>query len=287
MTKTQAIPVDPSNTAALEAWDGDDGAYWSEYEDVFDRSLHRYRRSFVDAASIASTHRVLDIGCGTGETTRDAARVALSGSALGVDLSARMLDLARKRAAEQAIGNARFLQADAQVHSFDEASFDVAISRTGAMFFGDPVVAFANIGRALRDSGRLVLLVWQSVAMNHWVRDFTAALAVGREQPTPPAGAPGPFSLADPARARSILSEAGFGDIAVEGVEKPMWFGATSDDAYTFVRGLGFTEFMLRDLDDRARARALDDLRASIGAHETDEGVLYPSAMWILSAKRA
>jgi hypothetical protein len=124
------------------------------------------------------------------------------------------------------------------------------------------------------------------VAVNHWVRDFTAALAVGSEQPTPPAGAPGPFSLADPTRARSILSDAGFGDISLEGVEEPMWFGATGDAAYTFVRGLGFTEFMLRDLDDHARARALDDLRTSIDAHETDEGVLYPSATWIISATR-
>ena len=87
---------------------------------------------------------MLDIGCGTGQTTRDAARAASAGSALGVDLSSRMLDYARRRAAEEGVTNVTFAQADAQIHPFEPGAYDVAISRTAAMFFGDHVAAFTQ-----------------------------------------------------------------------------------------------------------------------------------------------
>jgi SAM-dependent methyltransferase len=163
----------------------------------------------------------------------------------------------------------------------------VAISRTGAMFFGDPVAAFANIARALRPGGRLVLLTWQELSRNHWVRDFLAAVAAGRDLPSPPPDAPGPFSLAGPDRVHEILTAAGYADVRMDGIDESMFFGATADDAYRFVRGLGLIEFMLRDLDDTRRAEAVVALRATIEAHETADGMLYPSAAWIIRACRA
>jgi SAM-dependent methyltransferase len=287
MAATRVLAVDPSNADALRAWDGDDGDYWSRNERIFDGSVSRYREPFFAAAAIAPGARVLDVGCGTGQTTRDAARLARDGgAALGVDLSSRMLDVARRRAAEEGIDNVEFLQADAQVHRFGDGRYDVAISRTGTMFFGDPVAAFANIMRALRPEGRVVLLVWQALERNHWIRDFSAALSGGRDMPTPPPDAPGPFSLSDPDRVRSLLSTAGLVDVELEGVSEPMYFGDDADDAERFVRGLGFTGFMLRDLDDEGRASALAALRASIEAHETPDGVLYASAAWIVTARR-
>jgi SAM-dependent methyltransferase len=281
------VPVHPSNVEALRAWDGADGAYWAENEATFDAVVARYDPPFFEAAAIAPDERVLDIGCGNGQTTRDAARRATNGAALGVDLSSQMIERARRRAAEQGISNIGFLQADAQVYPFDAEAFDVAISRTGAMFFGDPVEAFTNIARALRPGGRLVLLVWQELSRNHWIRDFAAALAVGRDLPTPPPDAPGPFSLARPERVHEVLSAAGFTDIRLDGVEELEFFGATAAEAFRFVRGLGFSEFMLRDLDDARRSQALAALRAMIEAHETDDGVLYPSAAWIIQSRRS
>jgi SAM-dependent methyltransferase len=278
----------PSNADALRAWDGSEGAYWAEHETTFDRSIARYQARFFAAAAITAGDRVLDVGCGNGQTSREAARLAApGGSALGVDLSSRMIERARRRATEAGVTNCRFEQADAQVHPFEAAGFDVAISRTGAMFFGDPVAAFANIARALRAGGRLALLVWQSLPDNEWVSEFARALAVGRPVPQPPPDAPSPFSLADPDRVNGILSTAGFVDVTLEGASEPMYFGDDVDDAYRFVRGIGFTEGMLRDLDDEARAQALDALRATIAAHATDDGVLYGSATWIVRAQRA
>lgn len=278
-----AGPVHSPNAEQLKAWDGDEGAYWTAHADHFDRSVTHYHRQLLSAAAIGPSERVLDIGCGTGQTTRDAARAAETGSALGVDLSSGMLAHARRRAADEGLANAVFEQADAQVHPFEPASFDLAISRTGAVFFGDPVAAFTNIGRALRPAGRLVLVTWQPLLHNEWIREFSGALAAGRDRPAPPPGAPGPFALSDPDRVRTLLTEAGFTDIELEGTSGGMWFGTDADDAHQFV--LGLLGWMLDGLDDAGRARALTALRATTIAHDTADGVIFESAAWTIRAK--
>jgi SAM-dependent methyltransferase len=285
MSTSRAVPVDPLNSEQLRAWDGDEGAYWAAHADHFERALAAYRPRFVAAATIADVDRVLDVGCGTGATTREAARAASRGSILGVDLSAAMLEVARRRVAAEGLINAHFEQADAQIHPFAAASFDVAIGQTSAMFFGDRVAALANIGRAMRPSGRLVLLTWQPLAENEWIREISTALAAGRDLPAPPPGAPGPFSLADAGVVRSVLTAAGYRDVTLEGVTAPMWFGHDTDDAHRMITGnMGW---MLAGLADDDRARALDDLRSTIEAHDTLEGVVYGSAAWLIRAIRA
>ena len=180
--------------------------------------------------------------------------------------------------------NVAFEQADAQVHPFDSERFDVAISRTGAMFFGDPVAGFINLARALRSGGRLVLLTWQGPGPNDWIRELSGALAAGRDLPLPPPEAPGPFALSDSDRVRNILTGAGFADIELEAHEESMWFGDDADDAYGFV--LGLMGWMLQGLDDQERTRALENLRRTLSAHDTRHGVLYDSATWITRARR-
>ena len=286
MTTSHAIPVDPTNADAFRAWDGSDGDFWAEEEYVFDHSLHHYRQAFLDAADVQPGDHVLDIGCGNGATTRDAAALAPRGQVVGGDLSTRLLEQARRRADEASLSNVRLLHADAQIHPFDPASFDLAISRTGTMFFGDAVAAFTNIGRALRPGGRLVLLVWQGIDRNDWIRELRESLAAGRDLPDPPPGAPGPFCFADPAHGRSVLTAAGLDHVVFTGVEEPMWFGPSAEDAFGFLSRQGPARFLLRDLDPESRERALAALRDSIEAHLADEGVVYPSAMWIVSARR-
>jgi SAM-dependent methyltransferase len=285
MTTTSELPVHSSNTEQLRAWDGDEGAYWAEHADHFDRSVAAYHETLLATAAIATTDRVLDIGCGTGQTTRDAARAATDGSAFGVDLSARMLDHARRRAAEEGVTNASFQQVDAQIHPFTSQAFDVAISRTGAMFFGDLTAAFTNIGRAMVPGGRIVLVAWQPLVANEWIREISGALAAGRDMPAPPPDAPGPFSLSDPDRVRTILNAGGFTDVELEGTPAGMWFGNDAEDAHRFV--LGLMGWMLEGLDDAGRAQAVDGLRATMAAHETPQGVVFGSAAWTIRAARA
>lgn len=272
--------MDAPNADQLRAWDGPTGDFWADNADRFDAGVARYQEAFLGAAAITATDTVLDVGCGAGQVTRDAARRATAGSALGVDLSARLLDLARRTAAAQGVTNAAFRQADAQTHPFDPGSFDVAVSRHGSMFFGDPPAAFVNIARALRPGGRLVLLTWQGYERQEWLRTFRGALAAG---PIPTTG-PSPLSMSDPDVVRALLTGAGFVDVTVSGVAEPMWFGADPDDALRFVAGQ--QSGMLAALDDAARATALDALRAALTEHRTERGVEFDSAAWLVRATR-
>jgi len=280
------FPVDPSNVEAARAWNGDDGAHWARWAKRYDDSVAYHHAALMKAAAISHSERILDVGCGSGQTTRDAARLAAGGHALGVDLSHDLVAYARRAAADDAVHNVTFEQADAQVHPFDPASFEVAISRTGAMFFGDPVRAFTNIARSLVPGGRLTLLVWQAMARNEWVWEFTRVLSPGGEVQGPPPDAPGPFSLADPPRTRSILTAADFSDVTIDPCEGPMCFGSDADDAFAFLRDMGFTKWRLSLLAEPDRPRALDDLRSSLVAHDTGNGVIYASAAWLVTATK-
>src|SRR5438552_10914240 len=112
---TPTVPVDPANAEQSAAWNGGEGAYWAEHASHLDRVIAGHDRPFQAAAAIQPTDRVLDVGCGTGQNTRDAARAAPAGSALGVDLSAPMLDFVRGVAGAEGITNSTFLEAGAQL----------------------------------------------------------------------------------------------------------------------------------------------------------------------------
>ncbi len=274
------------NVEQARAWDGDEGEHWTEHEEEYNSVGRSQDRYLLGAARISPGDRVLDVGCGCGLSTREAARRAHSGAALGLDLSGRMIERAWERSRLEGLANVSFEQADAQVYSFERRDFDVAISRFGAMFFADPVAAFTNIGGALRPGGRLALLSWQQLRDNEWLTFIRAALAAGRNLPEPPAGAPGPFGLADPDAIRRILSASSFTQVSIEPVREPMRLGNEANDAYGFVRGLGITRGLLSDLDDTARANALDRLRSALVAHQTTDGVLFHSSAWLVTARR-
>ncbi|WP_148576123.1 class I SAM-dependent methyltransferase [Nocardioides caldifontis] len=276
----QVQEVAQANARQAEAWDGDEGAYWATHADAFDESLREYQPLFLAGTGVGPGDRVLDVGCGAGRTSLDLARTAAS--VTGVDLSTAQLEVARRRADAEGIRNVEFLRADAQVHPFDEV--DVVVSRTGAMFFGDRQAAFANLARALRPGGRLALLVWQELARNEWLREIMGSLAAGRDLAPPPPGAPGPFALSDPDHVRALLTGAGFDEPHLEPLERRMYFGPTAAEAFEFMAGLN--GWMVADLDPPARAAALETLAATMRAHETDDGVTFSSAMWLVTATR-
>ena len=275
-----------ANVEGAAAWDGDEGAAWARDWDRYDRALLRYHERLLDGAAITDGERVLDIGCGNGKTTRDAARATPGGQALGVDLSSLMIERARSLAETEGLANAQFEQADAQVHPFAAAAHDLALSRFGAMFFADPHAAFTNIGRSLCPGGRLALVSWQGLEENEWLQAIREALAAGRELPSPPPDAPGPFGLADPDRVVSLLTAAGFEDIEVTALREPYWAGADASDAFTFVSDTGPVRGLLEGLGPDDQARALDRLRAALTAHDTGDGVYFGSAAWLVTARR-
>jgi SAM-dependent methyltransferase len=271
-----------ANVDMAAAWDGEEGANWAAHAAYYDRCGTRYNPHLLER--ISPDDDVLDIGCGNGGPTRDAARRART--AVGIDLSTQMLAYARERAMEEGLDNVRFEQMDAQVHPFEPESFDIAISRQGAMFFADPVAAFANIGRALRRGGRIAILGWQSIAENEWLRLTRETLAMGRELPAPPLGAPGPLGLADPEKNHRIFSEAGYENITNEDVSEPLWFGADVADAFGFISSTGPIRGMLADLSEGDKAKGLADLREAIAAHARADGVWFGSRCWLVTATR-
>src|ERR1700712_4581472 len=178
----------------------------------YDAELRHYHRRLLEAVHIGPDDRVLDVGCGTGQTTKAAAHAAPGGHAIGVDISAAMLAHARRLTNLEGVGNARFELGDAQVHPFALEHFTIGISRFGTMFFADPSAAFANIARALRPGARFVQLVWQDGSRQAWHTAAQQVLADVAAAPSTPTRRDA-FSLADPAKVHAIMNDAGFVDV--------------------------------------------------------------------------
>lgn len=278
---------DIGNVEQDEYWNTAEAGHWVEFQDRYDALLGPFDRHLLGAAEVSDHDHVLDVGCGCGATTRAAARIASGGDALGVDLSAAMLERARALAAHDALTNVGFARADAQTHEFGGVAFDVAISRFGVMFFADPVAAFANVAKAVGDRGRVVFLCWQELLRNDWllVPRSGAATVVALPGPGSP-DEPGTFALADPDRVRAILSAAGWRDVNVDEVREPLRLGSDAEDATAFLRGTGFARRLFEGVDALSVDRAIHAVRDALAAHETPEGVVLGSAAWLVSAAR-
>jgi SAM-dependent methyltransferase len=247
----------------------------------YDAELRRYQRRLREAIDVSPGDSVIDIGCGAGQTTREAARLAIG--ALGVDTSPAMVARAQQLAAAEELHNVRFEQADAQVHPFPPETFTLGISRFGTMFFADPVDAFTNIGRALRPGARLVQLVWQDGDRQEWVAAIQGALAGDGPRPVPAANA---FSLSDPAVVDGVLTAAGFTDVRVTDVSEPVFYGPDPDAATDGVLALHIARDPLARYDADETERALDRLRSVMSEHNTTDGVWFDSSAWLITARR-
>ncbi|WP_329240638.1 methyltransferase domain-containing protein [Actinoallomurus sp. NBC_01490] len=252
----------------------------------YEAELRRHDQVLRRTCGVRLHDHVLDVGCGAGQTTRQAARTARAGGALGVDISAPAIERARELARAEGLRNVTFEHADAQVQRFPRQRFDLAISRFGTMFFEDPVAAFTNIGRALRPAGRLVMMVWQSSERNEWIVAIRRALAGPEGSGAAASAGPDPFSLADAATVRQTLDAAGFADIAFSEVREPVYYGPDVAAALDWVRGFTCTGETLNGQDPAAAARTVARLRETLSAHLRDDGVWFDSRAWIITARR-
>jgi len=252
----------------------------------YDMELHLHNAVLCQACDIRRNERVLDIGCGTGLTTREAARSAAMGRAVGVDTSAAMLARARQLAEAEELHHVSFEEGDAQVHPLPPAYFDIAISRYGTMFFRDPVAAFRNIRGALVAGGRLVMMVWQDHTANEWSTSIQRCLAPDELEPIVSKEGLDPFSLGDPTKVERILTEAGFAETSFIDMCEPVYYGENVDIAIEWVRRFLFVRGLLQRLDAASAKRALERLRKLLAAHDDGSGVWFNARSWIVTSKQ-
>src|ERR1700760_3107005 len=204
------------NADQIAYWNGPGGQRWSDRQAAQDIMLAPVLQVLIERVRAKAGDRIVDVGCGCGQTSVALAeQVAPSGFVLGVDISAPMLARAREAAPRGLPLD--FALADATVHPFEPASFDLVVSRFGVMFFAEPAVSFANLRRALRREGRVTFACWREPRENPWM--MAPLQAVYQHVPKLPQQGPedpGPFAFASEARVHRILNEAGFGGIAME-----------------------------------------------------------------------
>jgi len=282
-------PVAPSgpNAEQIQYWNETAGPKWVALQAMIDEQIRPLGRAAMQRAELAPGVRVLDVGCGCGDTTVELSRrVTPGGSVCGIDISAPMLE--RARASAHAAGvETHFELADAQTHPFSPA-FDLCFSRFGVMFFTDPTAAFTNLRRALRPGGQLAFVCWQSLGENPWMTvPLGAALQHLPMPPLPAPDAPGPFAFADADRVRGILSGAGFGELVFEPVREELTLGGGGalEATVDFLLQLGPAAALMREADPALRPRVVAAVRESLVPYVTANGVRMPSAAWVVTGR--
>lgn len=277
-----------ANVEQREYWDGPGGRHWAAEADRYDAINGRFGARLVETLAPAPGERILEVGCGNGGVALEIARrVGPAGRVVGVDLSGPMLGTARERAEAAGLDNAAFEHADAQVHSFEPASFDAVTSRFGVMFFDDPVAAFTNLARAVRSGGRLAVLCWQELLRNEWITmTLGAALAHVPMPALGEPGAPGPFAFGDPERLTGVLRDAGWADVALDDLEEPMRMGDSVDDAVAFLQRTEMAQVLMKDVPDDTVARAWAAVRESVTPFASADGVVLHGRAWLAAATK-
>lgn len=283
--------VAPDNVEATEAWSGPLFDLFVKYRDLTATGLGAHGDAALGLSAPAAGDRILDLGCGFGETTLRLAEMAgAEGSALGIDVSAPFIEMAREEAAEAGIGNVEYLCADVQTLELPR-EFDFAFARMGLMFFANPVAALRNVAAALKPGGRLCAVVWRRKLDNEWVHRAEQVVDEYLDHPEEsdePTCGPGPFSMANADTVTEQLKIAGFEGISLRRSDLPLKIGDNLDQAVEFNMALGPAGEVLRLWGDRVneiRPKIAAQLRDALADLEGPEGVLAPASTWLITAQ--
>jgi SAM-dependent methyltransferase len=283
--------VAPTNEEAVEAWSGVLFDRWIAFRDVVTTQIAPFSEEALRAHPPGAGARVLDIGCGLGDTTaRLAELVGPEGEVVGIDAGERFIEQARRETADAGLANVEYLVGDAQVAELGEG-FDYAFSRFGTMFFASPVAALRNVRGALAPGGRLCMIVWRRKLDNDWLH--RGELVVDRfldepEETDEPTCGPGPFSMANADTTTDILVHAGFEEITLRRHDMAYRMGDTLDDAIALVTALGPAGELIRLAGDEAeqiRPQIEAALRDAYAELAGPDGVFAAASVWIAAAR--
>ncbi len=290
MTVHDAPAIDSPNREFIDCWNDILVPKFKRFRSVLVHGFRGHSDTALAAGGPVAGQRVLDVGCGFGETSIElAGRVGPAGSVLGIDCCEGFTEVGASDAAKAGVTNVRFEVSDAQTRLF-EGEFDFCFARFGTMFFQSPKAAMRNLRSALRPQGRLLMIVWRSLEDNEWVRVPTK-VAAAHLPPPPETGrtcGPGPFSMADRESVTDILTGAGFVDVVFTRVDVPVTVGATVDEALDLALQIGPAGELMREAGDIGIARRPvieAELRRMLAGYQTDHGIVMPSSSWAITAR--
>lgn len=275
------------NSEQIAQWNGALGERWAAMQREIDRIVVPFGDAALRAAAPQPGERVIDVGCGCGDTSIELARsVGETGAVLGVDVSQPMLEVARARAVSTNRANLSFENVDASEAALPTET-DLVFSRFGVMFFSQPFDAFRHLRKSLRKDGRCVFVCWRAPRDNSWA---TAPLSAAHAAMGVTAGpsdpyAPGPFAFADDERVHAILSDAGFDAIRMQRVDVPLSLGTTARSAAQFALQVGPVSRFARESGVEHLPTILDAVeRAFAPLAEAEGQVRLNGSTWIVSA---
>jgi ubiquinone/menaquinone biosynthesis C-methylase UbiE len=275
------------NADQIAYWNGPGGQRWADRQAAQDILLAPVLDILIDRARLKTGERIIDVGCGSGATSiAFAEKVGPSGHVLGIDVSGPML--ARARQSAPAGLPIEFVLADATVHPFEPASYDLLASRFGVMFFADPALSFANMRKALRPSGRLAFVCWREPRENpFFMAPLQAAYKHVPKLPQQGPEDPGPFAFASEERVRRILSEAGFTRVEMEPCPLMLdaAIGRGLDGAVQGALEIGPVSRALEDQPPEMRGKAAESIREALALFAKGDAVPLPASIWIVTAR--
>ena len=276
------------NKKQFEAWNGGESVHYVDHADRYDRQLAPFTEALLEQVRMTLNRSLLDVGCGCGALTLAAARFA--DSAVGIDISTPLTEVASERASTALIDNVEFVVADAQTHAFaPPGTFDLVVSQFGLMFFDDPVKAFSNLRRSLAPGGRLAFVSWQGISANEWLTVIASQVAKCVEIPEfgGLSNGPGMFALKDQDETTALLEAAGFLEVAFESFAPTILIGGggTVDQSMEFLLGMGMARGLVGLAGTDAHDEVVEAVRLSLSErYEPGVGVQLGAGAWIVTA---
>lgn len=283
-----------SNAIPIEAWNGVLFDKFRHFRHVLTYGLSAHSDEVLRRRPFASGGRILDVGCGFGDTTRlIALQAASSGASIGVDCAARFIELANHELAERPVENASFFVADVECDELN-GPYDHVFSRFGTMFFNRPGAALRNIHRVLSLGGTLRMIVWRRREDNPWIHDAELLVkqmvpVVSHEDTDQVHCGPGPFSMASADVTSELLSYAGFDRISFERFDTDVCIGRSIEEAVDFAMNLGPAGEIIRLAGkdgERKRGVVMEALSQLMSQRLRPDGVWAGSSSWLVTARK-